>query len=370
MTFSGMRVCLVGPLPPPAGGMANQTRQLAELLRSEGATVDLVQVNAPYRPAWVARLRGLRALFRQVPYLVRLWGTVGKTDVVHVMANSGWSWHLFAAPAVRLASWRGTPVVVNYRGGEAGAFLQHAAPRVRRTMRLSSGLLLPSAFLQELFARHGMPGRVVPNIIDLHRFRPDPAHKSNLGASQVLIARNLEPIYGIDVALRAMARLHPRHPELRLVVAGSGPQRHELAALAQSLGITAHVRFTGRLDRDEMAALYRECALSINPSHVDNMPNSVLESMASGVPVVSTDVGGVPFIVTHERTALLVPRADDTAMAAAVERLIDDQALYERLRSAGLAEVQHYRWEAVRGLLLSAYREAIQTAGPRAQHTA
>jgi glycosyltransferase involved in cell wall biosynthesis len=78
----------------------------------------------------------------------------------------------------------------------------------------------------------------------------------------------------------------------------------------------------------------------------------------------------VPFIVTHERTALLVPSADDAAMAAAVERLIDDQALYERLRSAGLAEVQRYRWEAVRGLLLSAYREAIRTAGSRAHHTA
>ena len=67
MSFSGLRVALVGPLPPPAGGMANQTRQLAELLRQEGASVELVQVNAPYRPAWIGRVQGLRAVARLLP---------------------------------------------------------------------------------------------------------------------------------------------------------------------------------------------------------------------------------------------------------------------------------------------------------------
>ncbi|MBX3643357.1 MAG: glycosyltransferase family 4 protein [Rubrivivax sp.] len=370
MTFGDLHICMVGPLPPPSGGMANQTRQLTELLRSEGATVSLVQVNAPYRPAWIGGVRGLRAVFRIPDYVRRLWRAVGPADVVHVMANSGWSWHLFAAVAVRVAAWRGTPVVVNYRGGEADAFLQRAGASVRRTMRLSSGLLLPSGFLQEVFARHGMPGKVVPNIVDTHRFRPGADKLLGPGTAQLLIARNLEPIYGIDVALRAFARVLAAQPRARLVIAGSGPQRSELVALAESLGIAERVHFAGRLERDEMAKLYRESTLSINPSHVDNMPNSVLESMASGVPVVSTDVGGVPFIVAHERSALLVPRANDEALAQAVLRLLGDDALYRQLRAAGLAEVQRYRWEAVRGLLLAAYGEAIQASGPRAQRAA
>jgi glycosyltransferase involved in cell wall biosynthesis len=370
MTFGDLRVCLVGPLPPPAGGMANQTRQLAELLRSEGARVELVQVNAPYRPAWVGHMRGLRAVARLPDYLMRLWNSMASADVVHVMANSGWSWHLFAAVAVRVASFRGTPVVVNYRGGEADAFLQRAGASVRRTMRHSSGLLLPSGYLQGVFARHGMPGRVVPNIVDVQRFRPGTGDALAAAEPQLLVARNLEPIYGIDVALGAFARVLRRCPTARLVVAGSGPLEGELVSRATSLGIAHRVRFTGRLERDAMAALYREATLSINPSHVDNMPNSVLESMASGVPVVSTDVGGVPFVVTHERTALLVPAGDEAALADAVVRLLGDRVLYGQLRSAALAEVQRYRWEAVRGLLLSAYLEAIEAAGPRAHRAA
>ena len=94
MTLDGLRLAIVGPLPPPAGGMANQTRQLAELLRAERVDVTVVQLNAPYRPRFVGRLRGIRALFRLMPYLLSLWRAAGRVDLFHIMANSGWSWHL------------------------------------------------------------------------------------------------------------------------------------------------------------------------------------------------------------------------------------------------------------------------------------
>ena len=118
--------------------------------------------------------------------------------------------------------------------------------------------------------------------------------------------------------------------------------------------------FTGRLDRDAMAALYREADIMLNPSLADNMPNSVLESMASGVPVVSTDVGGVPYMVQDGVTALLVPPAKPEAMAAACLRLLGDAELWARLQQAGLAEVQRYTWGQVAPLLAAHYRQAIQ----------
>lgn len=362
MNWADLRIALVGPLPPPAGGMANQTRQLAELLRGEGASVDIVQVNAPYRPVWVGGLKGVRAVFRLLPYLATLWRRCGTADLVHVMANSGWSWHLFAAPAVWVAVLRGKPVVVNYRGGEADAFLQRAGGAVRATMRRTAGLLLPSGFLLEVFSRHGMAGRVVPNIVDLARFQPAPERGND--APHLVVARNLEPIYGIDLALRAFARIAQALPGARLSVAGSGPLAPALMQLAGQLGIADQVRFTGRLDRDQMAALYRDADLSINPSHVDNMPNSVLESLASGVPVVSTRVGGVPYIVEHERTAMLVPPDDAEAMAAAALRVLTDRALAHQLRVAGLAEVRRYRWEVVKAELLAAYEDALGPVRP------
>lgn len=365
MTFPSLRILLVGPLPPPAGGMANQTRQLAELLRGEGAQVEVAQVNAPYRPAWAGRIKGLRAVFRLVPYLAQLWRGCGRADLVHVMANSGWSWHLFAAPAVWIASLRGTPVIVNYRGGEAGPFLQRAGAWVRPTMRRAQALVLPSSFLLEVFARHGMRGRIVPNIVDLERFRPSAAAPDFGVAPHLIVARNLERIYGNDIALEAFARILGRFPEARLTVAGAGPEAAALAELARSLGVAGKVSFAGRLDRDQMAALYRDAHLMLNASRVDNMPNAILEALASGVPVVSSDAGGIPHIVRDRETAMLVPADDAQALARAAEAVLADAGLRERLIANGLADVRRYRWDAVRAELAATYDDAMRSDQPQ-----
>ncbi|MEO6431038.1 MAG: glycosyltransferase family 1 protein, partial [Nitrosospira sp.] len=126
MKATGLRIGLVGPLPPPSGGMANQTLQLARLLREEDATVELIQVNRPYHPHWVGGLKGIRAGFRLFPYLAHLWFSASQVQLFHVMANSGWSWHLFAAPAIWVAKIRNIPVIINYSGGEADVFLNKA----------------------------------------------------------------------------------------------------------------------------------------------------------------------------------------------------------------------------------------------------
>ena len=116
--------------------------------------------------------------------------------------------------------------------------------------------------------------------------------------------------------------------------AGSGPEKRALEALAATLGVAAAVTFTGRLEREAVAALYRDADVALNPSTVDNMPNSLLEALASGVPIVSTNVGGVPHIVQDGTTALLVPPRDPEAMARAALRLLENPELSELHRHA------------------------------------
>lgn len=360
-SLAGLQIGLVGPLPPPAGGMANQTQQLAELLRAARASVWLVQSNAPYQPAWLGRVPMLRALVRLLPYLHRLWQATGRSDVLHVMANSGWSWHLFAVPAIWIGWVRRVPVIINYRGGEAGDFLRRSGRVVRWSMARIARLVVPSGFLKQVFGQHGMVADIVPNIIDVQRFHPAAAEAD--AAPHVMVARNLEPIYDNPTALRAFALVLKAVPQARLTVAGTGPEAGALQRLAQELGIASQVSFVGRQDRDGMAALYRRSHVSLNPSRVDNMPNSVLESMASGVPVVSTRVGGVPFIVEDRATALLVPPQQPEAMAAAILELLQDRALAERLATAALQEVQRYTWNRVAPVLADVYRSALRQRG-------
>jgi glycosyltransferase involved in cell wall biosynthesis len=361
MKLTGLKIALVGPLPPPEGGMANQTRQLGELLQRDGAKVTILQVNAPYRPRWIGRVRGVRALFRLVAYACGLWRVAGNVDVFHIMANSGWSWHLFASPAVWIASMRGRPSVVNYRGGGAETFLAHSGGVVLETLHRASALAVPSSFLQQVFGRWGIRSEVVPNIVDTECFRPSHAQRS-AAIQHVVVARNLEAIYDIATALRAFAILRDAAPDARLTVAGSGPERRSLETLASELGLANAVHFCGRLERGQMAELYRSASVVINPSRVDNMPNSVLEAMASGVPVVSTSVGGVPFILRDGVTGLLVPAGDHAAMAAAVQLVLTDHPLAARLRDAALIEVQQYTWPRVRQKWVDVYAMVLSSA--------
>lgn len=353
---SRVAIGLVGPLPPPFGGMANQTAQLARLLEEAGLAVEVVRVNPPYRPAWIERLRVVRAAARLVPYVVRLFRCAGRADLLHVMANSGWAWHLCAAPAVWIGRMRGVPVVVNYRGGEAESFLARQGAWVRPTLSRATALIVPSGFLKSIFARYGVEAEIVPNVVDLARFRPNARRAQG---HRAVVTRNLEPIYDIATAIRAFAQVRRSVPGATLTVAGTGPALAELRALARDLGVDDSVTFAGRLDVDRVAELYRDADVAINPSTVDNMPNSLLEAMASGVPVVSTDAGGIPYVAEDGRTALLVPVRDPDAMARAVLRVFEEPGLADRLRAAGAEATQRYTWDRVRPALFAAYARAL-----------
>jgi glycosyltransferase involved in cell wall biosynthesis len=359
MSDSRLRLGLVGPLPPPSGGMANQTRQLGQLLSGEGVDVRIVRTNEPYRPEWVSRLRGVRAAFRLIPYLSRLKHIAREVEVMHVMANSGWAWHLLAVPAIRVASRRSVPVVVNYRGGLAREFLAKSARRIRADMRLASVVIVPSRFLQAVFAEHGIRARIIPNIVNLATFRPAP--EPHPPGSHIVITRNLEPIYGIDLAIRAAALLRRDFPDLRISIAGTGPARESLERLVEDLGLSGVVRFTGRLEVSEVAALYRDADIVLNASRADNTPNSLLEGAASGVPIVSTDVGGVPYLLEHQRTAWLVSPEDPTALAEGVATVLRSAPLRERLRENGLALARTCDWTVVRAQWLGLYAQLAPT---------
>ena len=366
MTLDGVRICLVGPLPPPAGGMAVLTEQLAGLLRIDGARVEVVQVNAPYRPAWAQRLKGVRALFRLLPYLLGLWRAIGRADLVQVMANSGLSWHLFARPALRVAALRGVPVIVNYHGGEAEEFLADAANSLRRSLRSTSALLVPSGFLVEVFARHGIAARILPNVVDLSRFVPRPKAVSSRSGPHLVVARNLEHIYGADLAIRAFAEIRRRYPDARLSLTGTGPAEPALKDLAGQLAVADGVQFLGRLDRDAMIAFYQAADLLLNPSRADNLPGAILEARASGVPIIASAVGGVPYFLEHDRTAFLVPPEDPAALAGAALALLDAPERGSVLAKEALAEVQRFDWKHVRPVLLKEYALALGHAPARA----
>jgi len=367
--LAGLRIGLIGPLPPPYGGMANQTKQLANLLRSEGAEVEVVQVNRPYRPEWIGKAKGARALSRAFPFVRELRNAARRVQVFHVMANSGWSWHLFASPAVWIARTRGIPCVVNYHGGNAEPFFKRSFAFVRPTLQVVNVVVVPSTYLENVFTARGFRAVVVPNVVDLERFSPDfsasNTRKWKNDTPEILIARNLEPLYDVQTALRAFHIVSQELPGARLKIAGSGSEEAKVTGLVRDLGLQKSVTFLGRVDNEDMPSLYRSADLVVNPSLVDNMPISILEALASGVAVVSTAVGGIPLMVEDGKNALLVPPGQPNVLAESVLVLLRDSELRGRIQQAGLEVVQQYRWSSVRDRWANIYSLALEGNGQR-----
>jgi glycosyltransferase involved in cell wall biosynthesis len=159
--------------------------------------------------------------------------------------------------------------------------------------------------------------------------------------------RSFERHYNVACVLRAFARIQQSHPHARLILAGDGKERGALEDLARELDLQ-HVEFLGRVVPDRMPGLYDAADVYLNAPDIDNMPGSILEAFASGLPVVTTDAGGIPYIVRHEETGLMVPRGDHEAMAAAALRLLEDPALGGRLSACAFAECRRkYAPEAI-----------------------
>ena len=133
----------------------------------------------------------------------------------------------------------------------------------------------------------------------------------------ILVTRNLELIYDNATALRAFNIVKRTFPGANLTIAGVGPERQALEELAIRLGLETSITFTGQLImRVSLPSPYRGC--DGEPESGGQHAHLILEALASGVPIVSTDVGGVPYMVEHGKTALLVPVQDPEAMARAI----------------------------------------------------
>lgn len=360
--FSSIKVALVGPKAPPAGGMANQTAQLKQLLESSGAQVHFIAVNPDYKPAFIGKIPGIRALFRLPQYGLSLFQGYRKVDVVHLMANSGWSWHLFAAPAIWIAKLRSKPILVNYRGGHAFDFFSKSWPLVSASIKQSAGVIVPSVYLQQVFSQFKQASTIVANTLDPELFKPT---KKQVNSAQlhIIVTRNLEAIYDVATAIRAFALILQSHPTAKLTLAGEGPELAQLQQLVTELQLDTAVNFVGRLNRNDMAALYQSADIMLNTSLVDNSPNSLIEAMASGVAIISSNVGGIPLLVKHEYDALLVPPQKPDLIFQQLQRLLNEPELKQQLITNGLTSCSRFHWANVSHILLAQYQQAITGKG-------
>ncbi|HKS27223.1 MAG TPA: glycosyltransferase family 4 protein [Pyrinomonadaceae bacterium] len=359
------RVLMVAPSLGILGGQAVQAARLMERLRSEpDLEIDFLPVN-PRLPGVLGKLQDVkyvRTLLTSAVYAASLMLRVRRYDVIHIFSASYFSFVLAPTPALLISRLYGKRAVLNYRSGEAEDHLARWRRTALPTMRLADRIIAPSGYLVDVFARFGLAASYIYNIVETERFR----FRRRVPLKPVFFSnRNFEPLYNVACTLRAFALVEKKHTGARLILAGDGSQRAELEALARELSLK-NVELLGRVEPARMHELYDAADIYLNSPDIDNMPGSIIEAFASGLAVVTTNAGGIPYIVTHNETGLMTERNDHEAMAKAALTLLEDSALAERIARAAYLECRKYSWDSVRGEWLALYKElAGAEAGSR-----
>ena len=343
-SVSGIRICLVSPFPPPIGGPSNLFEYLLNCLRSEGIAVEVADTY-PHLP-----LRAERNLLgRFVGFTVQGFLPVTRASVVHIQSRSDWG---FWGPVCWPVIWSkmlGKRIVVTFQGGAGDDFFARWGKIALPFLRQADAVIVASEFLRRLLTCFDIQPVVVPNIVDVARFEyREPLHLQ----PRLVVARHLDPIYNIPCVLRAFRIVQHRFPEAELLLTGRGSQETELRKLVVQLGLQ-NVLFTGRVP--DICDVYRRAHIYVNASLVDNSPVAIVEAFASGLPVVSTRVGDVPYMIEHGVNGWLVDSNDHVGLAEGVTWLVEHPSEASAIRRCARQRAQRYTWTAQRDRLLAVY---------------
>jgi glycosyltransferase involved in cell wall biosynthesis len=355
-------VLIIAPSLDILGGQAVQADRLLERLRQEPEIeVGFLPVNPRLRGG-LRRLQAIkyvRTIVTSIAYIASLFDRVRHYDVLHIFSASYFSFLLAPTPAMLVGKLYGKKILLNYHSGEAEDHLKRWRRSAIPTIRLADVLIVPSPYLVRIFAKVGLPAKPIDNLIETDRFR----FRERRPLRPVFLSnRNFEKHYGVDRILRAFARIQKRIPEARLVIAGDGPERPSLEHLAHALDLK-NADFTGRVGPERIVELYDSTDIFLNASEIDNQPLSLLEAFACGLPVVTTDAGGIPDMVVPGKTALVVAKGDYEQLAADALRLIEDSVLAQSLIEEARLECRKYQWGAVRDQWLNLYCELSRRSG-------
>jgi glycosyltransferase involved in cell wall biosynthesis len=325
---------------PEVGGLESHVRGLAEGLVKRGHEVRVVTSRSRsdfpseeqmggvnVRRTWMPSRSPMGWVAHAVASVPAMRAQARWADVVHAQSFAS------AVPAGIAARGARRPWVVSFHTSH---FLERAKkplwkPVLGRLVRAPDRALAASREIAQV-AESLAPGvrvEALTNGVDTDRFVPREGPAGQSGPPRVIVPRRLVPKNGVETFVRAFPRVRDRVPGVRALIAGDGPERARLESLSRELGVASAVEFLGATPHERMPELFASAQVAVIPSLMEATSVAALEAMACGLPVVASDVGGLPEIVDGGVGAL-VPPGDPSALAEAIVALLTDPRRAEK----------------------------------------
>lgn len=330
------KVLLIANYKPGTGGISGQVEKLHAYLDKEGVFNGVFST------------KGSLAYRIQVPF--KLLKVAKDYDVLHVHTCSHWGFITTV-----LGVWAGKrlkkKVVVTYHGGGAEQFFSRHPRLVKKYLCQTDANIVLSGFLGNVFDKFQIPYTVIPNIVELEEGRFCP--RATIEPTFISI-RTLSPLYNIECIIKAFKVVKKACPSARLTIVGDGPSRDSLEQFVRSESIQ-DVTFVGRVDNARIYEYLNQSDIMLSAPRIDNMPVSVLEGFNAGLLVISSNVGGVPYMIEDEVNGLLFESNNSMALAEKMMWALSHQDESHNMIDNAKEAVKLYSWECVREKIFELY---------------
>ena len=348
-----VRILIVGPGPVQVGGVASfiqfllhseHLNQRFEIAHMDTAR-DVKDLPTAGRFSW----RNLTYLLRQVPQLFKLL-RVWRPDIVHLSVTAGWSfWKIGVFLWISHAS--GAKVVAHMHGGAFNLFFEQSHPLIQRmiawTLNRADAVVALSVWWKQFYLKKISPALKVAVIFNC----PDEAFsyctelpdRSERSGHKVLFVGSLGRRKGIFDILRAVPLVLEKINSVQFIFLGweeYAAEMEQIRAICRDRNLDSHLHFPGRVIGAEKYCYYQQADVFILPSHAENLPFSLLEAMAMGLPVITTPVGGIPEFVENGKNGYLINPGDAADLAQRMTQLLSDQQVRKRMGDCNTRMIQ------------------------------
>ncbi|MGD8458671.1 MAG: glycosyltransferase family 4 protein [Anaerolineales bacterium] len=329
----GESILLIGTFFSHINGFRSGSEDLATYCREKGWHV----ITTSHHPNRFRRILDI---------LTTIWKYKNEYKVARIDVYSGPAF-FWAEAAAWLLKKLNKPFILTLHGGNLPLFATHWPNRVSRLMQSANIVTTPSHYLLETIPSINNGTHLIPNHIDVgsHTFK-----MREVPQPYIIWLRAFHSIYNPTIAPRVLAQLMFDFPNARLIMVGldkGDGSLQQTIKVAETLGVAEKIDLPGGIPKNDVPNWLAKGDIFINTTNIDNTPISVLEALACGLCVVSTNVGGIPYLLEDEHDALLVPPDDPLAMAEAVRRILTESGLAQRLSSNARRKAEQFDWKVI-----------------------
>ena len=239
------------------------------------------------------------------------------------------------------------PYIPILHGGGLPGRLRKSPGLSKLVFKKATANVSPSHYLMEAFGNHGYPVEYIPNYIDTEKYPS--AVRSHLRPC-LLYVRSFHKIYNPEMAVKVLKELSIDYPEIELCMVGPNKDgsKEKVEQLADKLGVGDKLTITGKLSKEAWIKLSDRYDIFINTTDFDNLPVSIIEAMCLGFPIVSTNAGGLPYLIEDNVDGMLVNVGDNLAMATCIKRLLKDADFAGNMSKMAIQKGKSFDWKHIK----------------------